>query len=163
MDLYRLQTPLGECGDPGTCDRTDGAPDRLGSYRTPVDDVRAFLGAEQPLRDPGGSSQDLWREAKLDRRRLFGDLRRHLLEAYNVETKVRPPELLGATLGQFDYRPPDLHLETLLPSARLFHLGGAGGLLGQQGRIGDRRRSQAGEHEAEGLLTNQLAGYSRVP
>ncbi len=163
MDLYHAYKRLWENAETlAHATGRDGAPDRLGSYRTPVDDVRAFLEAKNNhFESLEVAAEALWQDARLDRDTLFGDLRRHLMDTHGVETKVRPPELLGATLGRFDYHGRRIFIsETLLPSARLFHLGVQAALLGERDRIDaivdDANLESA---EARGLLTGQLAGY----
>ena len=172
LDLYQAYRQLWETAEALAHEQSgDGASDgprpemgrdgRIGA-KTPVDEVRGFLERNgNHFDDLERAAEDVWRDAELDRETLFSGVREHLRSVHGVDVKVMPPDVLSDTLGRFDYhRRRILIAETLLPSARLFHVGLQLALLAYRERI-DRivEKAEFETDEARALATGQLAGY----
>jgi len=175
LDLYQAYRQLWESAEALAHEQGDGGADlpRVGSPaagrqgggragRTPVEEVRLFLERNGNHFDSlERAAESVWTDAELDRDTLFAGVREHLRTVHGVDVRIMPPDVLGDTLGRFDYhRRRVLIAETLLPSARLFHVGVQLALLGHRERI-DAIVESAGfeSDEAVSLATGQLAGY----
>jgi XRE family transcriptional regulator, fatty acid utilization regulator len=132
------------------------------SSDNPVEAVRDVLEAENNhFEDLERAAEQIWDEAALDRDALFAGLRAHSRAALGVEVRVMPVEVMGDTLRRWDHhRRRILISETLLPSARTFHLAVQIALIGHRERL-DRlvERVELPSEEARGLLRMSLAGY----
>ena len=136
LDLYQAYRQLWESTEALAHEQQgDGTVDPRRAAPPPVEEVRGFL-------ERSGNHFDT-------------------LERAAEEIRVLPPDVLGDTLGRFDlHRKRVLIAETLLPSARLFHIGVQLALLGQRERIEAIVEGADFESEqARALATGQLASY----
>ncbi len=128
----------------------------------PLEEVRDFLQAENNHFDAlERAAEDLWAEAALDRDALFAGLRAHIQTAHSIGVRIMPTEVMGDTLRRWDYhRRRILISESLLVSARTFHLGVQFALITQRDLL-DREvaRASLSSDEARGLLRATLASY----
>ena len=128
----------------------------------PLEEVRDFLQAENNHFDAlERAAEAIWDRAALDRDSLFSGLRTHIEQVHNIGVRVMPAEIMGDTLRRWDYhRRRILISETLLVSARTFHLGAQFALL-TEGALLDREvaRADLSSDEARGLLRATLAAY----
>lgn len=163
LDLFQAYRQLWESAElMANQQQGDGTTDGRRPVAQPVDEVRDFLERKDNHFDLlERAAEELWATANLDRDTLFAGVRAHLRDVHGVDVKIMPPDVLGDTLSRFDlHRKRVLIAETLLPSARLFHLGIQLALLEQPERI-DAIVEEAGFKTAEtrALATGQLAGY----
>lgn len=128
----------------------------------PIEAVRDVLEAEaNHFEELERAAEELWDDAQLDRDALFAGLRTHARSALGVEVRVMPAEVMADTLRRWDYhRRRILISETLLPSARAFHVAAQLALIGHRERL-DRivERVELPSDEARGLFRMTLANY----
>ena len=140
----------------------DGTGDGPLPPDSPVEAVRDVLEAEaNHFDDLERAAEELWEDAGLDRDALFAGLRAHVKAAHGIDVRVMPVEVMADTLRRWDYhRRRILISETLLPSARIFHLAVQLALIGHRERL-DRlvERVELPNDEARGLFRMTLANY----
>jgi len=140
----------------------DGSAGGRAAAENPVEAVRDVLeAAANHFDELERAAEELWDMAGLDRDTLFAGLRAHCRTAHGIDVRVMPVEVMGDTLRRWDHhRRRILISETLLPSARTFHLGVQLALLGHGERL-DRvvERADLPSEEARGLLRVTLANY----
>jgi XRE family transcriptional regulator, fatty acid utilization regulator len=115
----------------------DGTADGPLSPDNPVEAVRDVLeAAANHFDDLERAAEELWEDAGLDRDTLFAGLRVHTKAAHGIDVRVMPVEVMGDTLRRWDHhRRRILISETLLPSARIFHLGVQLALISHRERL----------------------------
>lgn len=163
LDLYQAYRQLWESTEVLAHEQQgDGTVDPRRAAPPPVEEVRGFLERNGNHFDTlERAAEEIWTHAGLERDTLFAGVRAHLRQVHGVDVRVLPPDVLGDTLGRFDlHRKRVLIAETLLPSARLFHIGVQLALLGQRERIEAIVETADFESEqARALATGQLASY----
>jgi XRE family transcriptional regulator, fatty acid utilization regulator len=140
----------------------DGTADGPLSPDNPVEAVRDVLeAAANHFDDLERAAEELWEDAGLDRDTLFAGLRVHTKAAHGIDVRVMPVEVMGDTLRRWDHhRRRILISETLLPSARIFHLGVQLALISHRERL-DRivERADLQSDDGRDLFRMTLANY----